>query len=299
MEKEQSQVSEDSPSPQTVNDEVEKEQSQFSAAAETPHSEDVQPVQNHPQASKVCRVKWKFPNLQTDKQSQASNKYNITFGSNESYEEPTNRPWILLSSSENDLLEKEQSQVSEDSPSPQTGNDEVEKEQPHVSAAAHSEDVQLVQDHPRAYQVRHVKWKFPISETEGIPSNASAADEDYGSEKWQDAYQDSGTQPSHQPQHKNDRINYLYHWLDILRTKLLKKNFFLTREKDRVAAEITCFMTEEKLFDVRALPPSKVWAGAQAMQWSNCRIVWNIETTSSRNWISVSSERGRELKRAT
>jgi len=228
----------------------------------TPHSEDVQLVQDHPQASKVRRVTWKFPDSQTDKQAQASNKYNITFGSNESYKEPTNRREILTSSSENDLLEKEQSQASyeynitfgsNDSLEEPTNtseiltsssnNDLLEKEPSQVSAAAvtpHSEDVQLVQDHPQASKVRRVTWKFPISQNEEIPSNASAANEHYGSEKLQDSYQQN-----------KDKINSLYHRMDIVRTKLLKKNFFLTREKDRrVAAENSCSISEEKLKDL-------------------------------------------------
>jgi len=119
----------------------------------------------------------------------------LTFVSNnKSHEEPTNRAENLTSRSENDLLEKNQSQATA------------------AAATLHSKDVQRVQDRPKASATRQVKWKFPISATD---------DASYRSE-------DS----------KNKQINYLNHQVDVIKSKLLKKNFFLTRETDRrVAAE--------------------------------------------------------------
>jgi len=151
----------------------------------------------------------------------------LTFESsnNKSHEEATNRPENLTSSSENDQLEEDQSQVSVDSQSPQRVNNEVEKDQSQATAAAvppHSKDVQLGQDCPQASTARHVKWKFPVSTTEWIPSNDSSDDANYGSVNSQEnfKFQDSGSRPSHRPQCKNEQINYLNHRVDLIRTKL-------------------------------------------------------------------------------
>ena len=114
------------------------------------------------------------------------------------HEEPTNRPENVKCSSENDLLGEDQSQA---------------------TATPHSEDVQLVQDRPKASETLQVKWKFPIE----FPSNDSNDDAKYRSNNSQEnfRFQDS----------KNEQTNYLNHRVDVIRTKLLKKNFFLTRER--------------------------------------------------------------------
>lgn len=114
-------------------------------------------------------------------------------GKEESSEEAANRPEAVTPSSEN-----AQSQVSAVSKTPNKENILLLNEQSEVSVAPvtpHSEDVQLVQNHPQASAAQHSKRKFTDSgsyptpsvgctQREWTPSKASAANTNYGSEKF-------------------------------------------------------------------------------------------------------------------